>query len=147
MKTVTIQTLESIGISLLTGEACAFSMRVLCDVNQKGKELIEDFLGVTLSKEPWNSRVNNFPSVNSFMLSRETIDPLVRFSLFRDKYKYVYGQNAAYTGFNEEDIPKHPFLEMVHSKGTSSFAPGLLYRNPNVTGVSRNIHQFTGRTE
>jgi hypothetical protein len=44
--------LSAIGIEPLTGEACAYSMRVLCDLNEDGCKLIADFFGLRLPYRP-----------------------------------------------------------------------------------------------
>jgi len=52
------QDLAQFGIQPLTGESCALGMRSLCDVTEKGKELLTAFFGGNISfKEGtnWNS--------------------------------------------------------------------------------------------
>ena len=89
--------IESFGIATLTGEACAYSMRLLCDVNQDGVELINKAFGMTLSihtdtdyagnaitsgmMRRHNSQVNGKRSVASIMLSWTMIEELIRFGI------------------------------------------------------------------
>jgi hypothetical protein len=46
--------LEEFGINPLTGEACGLSMRILCDLTQKGVNLWQEFTRSTPTAEPWN---------------------------------------------------------------------------------------------
>ncbi len=91
------ETLNELGITALTGEACAYSMRLLCDVNQDGVELINKAFGMTLSihtdvdhagnaitscmMRRHNSQVNGKPSVASIMLTYGMIDELIKFGI------------------------------------------------------------------
>jgi len=72
--------LEQLGINYLTAESCGLSMRLLCDVNQKGKETVEAFLRCSLTSENWNSKVNGEPAVASVMLTRGVLDELAAFA-------------------------------------------------------------------
>ena len=88
---------EEFGIGILTGEACAYSMRLLCDVNVDGVKLINKAFGMSLSVHTdvdyasnnitsgmmrrHNSKVNGEPTVASIMLSHTQIDELVKFGI------------------------------------------------------------------
>lgn len=88
---------EEFGISILTGEACAYSMRVLCDVNDDGVRLINKTFGMTIEVDrptekyggPFaigmmrrhNSQVNGEPSVASIMLTWTMIEELIKFGI------------------------------------------------------------------
>ena len=75
------QILEEYGIQLLTGERCSFGMRLLCDVNEKGKNLIERFFSVDDIKldSPWNLERND--KNGSIMLSQKTLSELALFAV------------------------------------------------------------------
>ena len=60
---------RDLGIEYLTAESCAFSMRVLCDLNEDGVALIKDFFGAEPVQPNWNSRVADKPAVRSIMLT------------------------------------------------------------------------------
>jgi hypothetical protein len=50
--------LHRYGINPLTGEACPFSQRVLCDLTPRGKKIVFDLLGIPPTiplSENWNS--------------------------------------------------------------------------------------------
>lgn len=53
--------LKKVGITILTGEACALSMRLLCELTEKAMELYLEFTGIPVSvenieKSTWNDR-------------------------------------------------------------------------------------------
>jgi len=87
--------LRELGIEILTGEACAYSMRLLCDLNEDGVKLINNTFGmqIRIQHDPLredyaigmmrrhNSKVNGKFSVASIMLSHTMIDELVLFGL------------------------------------------------------------------
>jgi hypothetical protein len=57
MKSVGWNDLRRYGINPLTGEACPFGLRVLCDLNELGRRIVLDLLGtdyITLNRN-WNS--------------------------------------------------------------------------------------------
>lgn len=162
MKHLTHSSLSSIGINPLTGEACAFAMRILCDLNADGMELITDWIGLPkfpapAFAEPFNpgTPINGYPALGSVMLSRETLPALARFALFRDGYQYIVGRDdmLAYMAFSDSDLADHPALQLyldgsswlMHESGQH------LYRNPRGAGGqphvgSRNVHAMSGRT-
>ena len=161
MKTVSYSNLPDLGINPLTGEACAFSMRILCDLDEIGVSLIKEYLGLahdTTFQKNWNSSVGGHPAVAAVMLERSMFPALVRFALFRQGYRYVLqeegGTNA--TGFNDEDQRRGYTDLSLYIDGTSSLLKEnggclLLHRNPRGGGGqpyqgSRNVHAFTGRT-
>lgn len=73
--------LEEFGIVVLTGEACSLTYRVLCDLTDQGKRVIEKCLSVEIRSEPWNSGSKNHPHVASIMLTSDMVVPLAVFAL------------------------------------------------------------------
>lgn len=149
--------LRRLGIEFLTGEACAFNMRLLCDLNESGCDLLRDYYGLPYDAKfapPMNSRVNDQPSVASTMIERNAFPALIRFALFRQGYQYVYGdpEGLDYTAFTDKDVedPKQPYLKMILAGEASWLPEAKLFRNPKSPSQpsvgSRNVHQFTGRT-
>ena len=158
MKSISFSTLpEKLGINPLTGEACAYGMRVLCDLNEDGTALVAAFLGMPGALFPgnWNSMVGTKPALGSVMLTRGVFPSLVRFALFREGFQYVLqGEgNTDATGFNDRDLREYPALSM-YLDGSSTMLKqngghAQLYRNPRNPAASvgdRNVHQFSGRT-
>lgn len=154
MKSYSVSDFPKIGINLLTGEACAFSMRVLCDVNDEGADLIKSFFGVAQLEQNWNSQVNGRPAVGSVMLTRSVFRDLLMFKAWCDGYRWVmyHEQGDSVTAYNPEDLDKNEALKMYHEE---VFNMTRTYRrvcvNPNWSSTApsvggRNVHAFTGRT-
>ena len=135
-----VRDLEQYGINVLTGESCAYGIRVLCDVNQQGKELIEEFLGGTVNIQDasnWNTAVDNKPSVGSIMLSRGTIQDLMVYILNRiHDFALVYECRGQFYGMNirDRDFESRDDVTLITCAS----------HHPQQNG--RNIHTFTGRT-
>jgi len=77
--------MEQFGVKYLTGESCRYAMRALCDLNQAGRELMVDYFGLGAGPlaRPWNSSVNEQPSVASILLHRDSLPQIAQFALFR----------------------------------------------------------------
>lgn len=157
MLTITYSTMpEHLGINPLTGEACALSMRILCDVNADGAALMREYLGLPLDcalSPAWNSTVGGKPAVASVMIERRAFPALVHFALMRAGWQYIYGHDdsADASGFDDSDLIDYPALR-IHIDGTAEragFDQGArVYRNPCGTAPAvgtRNVHAFTGR--
>jgi hypothetical protein len=146
---------QTLGVNPLTGEACALSMRILCDVNEQGAALLREYFGLPTDcklSDPWNSKVGNAPAVASFMIDRKAFPALVHFALLRAGCQYVYGRDDEIdsTGFSDSDLEEYPDLADYIS-GTAKragFDKGArLYRNwcagPAVG--TRNVHAASSR--
>ena len=57
--------LKSLGIRVLTSEACGLAMRVLCDLDEDGIELWEKFTRSKVVSEPWNEGKGSIMIPNS----------------------------------------------------------------------------------
>ncbi len=143
--------LSEYGINPLTGEACGYSMRVLCDLSAKGEDLIAGFLGLsTVTGSPfpknWNSRVGAELATASVMLPRGLLDDLKTYILFHVEKcdAIIVAANGAMNGLYKNDENWERWLELAN-------APASGYRtlynplNPSVSSGGRNIHSFTGR--
>ena len=73
--------LREFGIDLLTGEACSLMYRLLCDLTQSGKRIVERCLSVQIQSENWNGGSNDDPHVACIMLTQEMLVPLAVFAL------------------------------------------------------------------
>lgn len=136
--------LAVLGINPLTGEACAYSQRILCDVNEEGRELLREYLGLpSLELAPaMNGTVDGWPAVGCFMLSRGSIQDLARFGMF---YKgalanITFTDGTLYGLFDQDLVDRY----------AGALSNGTLERNPVATSCaprvgSRNVHQMTGR--
>lgn len=75
--------LEKIGIRLLTGEACKLRARILSDLNEDGVELLRSFYGADIEFDrPNNQFVSGKPSVASALLPRESLIDYARFGFY-----------------------------------------------------------------
>lgn len=132
---------ETFGITVLTGEACAYSQRLLCDVNEDGLSLLAEFLGIPDLKlaAPMNSRVNGLPAVGSLMLAPGMWKDLAKFAFFHSRalgwvevggeLTGIYSQEL-FDSYVQHDYPVHRNYALTSS-------------HPSVG--SRNVHQMTGR--
>lgn len=130
------------GITVLTGEACAYSQRLLCDVNDDGLALLSEFWGIPGLKlaPPMNTRVNGLPAVGSVMLAPDAWKDLARFAFFHSRaLGWVESGSGELTGiyskelldrYVEHDYPVHRNYALTSD-------------HPHVG--SRNVHQMTGR--
>lgn len=134
--------LKDYGINPLTGEACAYSLRILCDVSQKGADLLTLFFGGNIQftdKSNWNSKVGEDDAVASITLPRGILDDLRVFILLyvhNCKYVYLYTRDTV-TGTNTD----YPVSEGVHRY------VNLAMKDGSVSIGGRNVHQATGRVE
>lgn len=141
--------LQQLGINALTGEACKFGMRLLCDVNEDGAAIMLDYLGVTMLSPNWNTRVNGKPSVGSVMLHRESFMQIAEFAMLRmpGLKAIVYKGGAGVTGLFTAHMAGQ-YVELIQN-WPSTTDKWTLRRigkpDPNVSEGSRNIHQATGR--
>ena len=142
--------LKQFGINPLTGEACAYSMRTLCDLSQKGAELMCDFLGLqirspmsTVFAANWNSNVGEDTSVASVMIARGLFPDLCRFALFKANMELaVRKPDGSWSGYADlDDEMRKRIVDMANCDKWE------LHRNPRVGQGSRNQHAFSGRTE
>jgi hypothetical protein len=148
----TFADLEQFGINALTGEACAYSMRVLCDLNADGAVLVADWLGLLDPCPPhaggktpfpfapnWNSTVDGKPAIGSVMLDRDCLERLAVFACFRTGALAVATATGAVVPIEDEETLGR-YGEYVEQHRSAR-----LYRNPHPGAGSRNVHMFTGR--
>lgn len=144
--------LTRFGVNPLTGEACSYSMRVLCDLSQSGVELVSTFLGLQHTSDVfatnWNSTVNGSPAIASIMLTRGTLKDLIQFGIFYvEKCDVLITMTDSWiVGLKSTDEYYDRYLELAaDDKRYSVLRNPMSYTNhPSVAG--RNIHSFTGRT-
>lgn len=121
------------GIRYLIDEACAYGMRILCDLTPEGVELLTRFFGTPMGGTPnWNSG-----GVASVMLPRELFSPLARFILFEEGSRVVAvpkGGEAVYDVY---------ILDWVDRSGFNIYRNP---KNPEAAAGDRNVHQASGRT-
>jgi len=138
--------LKKYGIQYLTGEACTYGLRLLCDVNQKGRELLEGYFGVCGLNMPYrmNPHVNGEDSVGCLTLPREIFVPLAKYCLFHVEGCYaVHISNNYITGLTEDQCRQ--YLEGYEQQSKNIYFNFGYNPDPSISKNGRNIHQFTGR--
>jgi hypothetical protein len=139
--------LKQFGINSLTGEACGYSMRLLCDLSEEGADLIRRFFGMPYNSslcEPWNSKVDAAPTTASIMLPRGIFDDLCQYILFsQDMEVAIKSPDGTWSGYADFSPAVESMVTTVASDKSWS-----VRRNPRVgTPGDRNQHAFTGRIE
>lgn len=144
--------LKPFGINILTGEACSYSMRLLCDLNEDGVEIFEHFLSVRREgfADNWNTYVGEKAAIASIMIPYTIFRDLTTFILLYKGHDYVMSTETTVIGMTTEEYKKHSddlkdsFLSETGQVQTS-INPATFSKAPNVGG--RNVHSFTGRIE
>jgi len=134
------------GINVLTGEACAYSMRLLCDLDEDGVDIIEHFLSVKREglADNWNTYVGEKAAIASVMISYKLFNDLAKFILLYKGYDYVITDHQI-TGMSAEEYNKWVECGIMGENVQTSINPAKSTNHPNVGG--RNVHAFTGRIE
>ena len=131
--------LKEYGIIPLTGESCGIGMRMLCDVNEKGVEILKEFFGDTIEfqkKAGWNDREGC-----SIMLPFGIIAELGAFILLRN-HDIVMTVGGTSTGYSESSWEKYgEDLCAVYRNSGRNFRT---YRKRGTAGT-RNVHVMSGR--
>jgi len=133
------------GIICLTGEACAYGGRVLCDLSPCGVRLIEEFLGGTVTVRPGSNWNSDCDACGSIMLPRTILSDLAIFVLL---VKLDFQIVGTADGIGVVGMTEKEFAEL--SKGDPPIVSfGVVYRSSALCGKAvrraRNIHQATGR--
>jgi len=169
----TIGDLKSFGIVALTGEACKYGTRVLCDVTASGVEMLSSYFQASLTLDKnWNHGDPSDPHIGSIMLDRALVTPLAKFALFHNgalliaESERMIGAGAVVGIFSEhwkkqyEDHNAKVIQECASENNGDLGAiwkpEGAQYRlgmfqlqvNPSQgPGLENtNVHQATGRT-
>ena len=131
--------LKSKGFTILTGEACGFSMRLLVDVTPDAVEILKSFWGVKdITPQPnWNGG-----ATGSVMLTHGTVwNDLVPYMMLLDGAELVYRINDE--GFSHDWQSTTSERWMLRRENIFDSADVRL----NWAGKSRNTHGWTGREE
>lgn len=132
--------LEEYGINALTGEACGYAMRLLCDLNEDGKKLMVNFFGGNIEfreNSNWNSKVNGKEAIASIMLTRRMFEDIAKFCLLTiDNFTYVHTANTGF-GYN-----------VIYGANQNLNERSMINKITHTilnTGKERNVHTFSGR--
>jgi hypothetical protein len=124
--------LADYGIKPLTGEACGLMYRILFDVTERGKQIIEKCFDAKIElTEPWNR-----DAIGSIMLPHEMLVPLGIFALLESGCREVWRNGEMLIGVEQDDPDNQ--VERAVRKCLRRYA----YHG---TAGSRNRHEFTRR--
>jgi hypothetical protein len=138
--------LKLFGINALTGEACAYGRRLLCDVNEDGAALMLDYLGVTMLSKNWNSTVAGKPAVASVMLHRDSCLQIAEFALTRaGAIAILYRNDGTMSGLFTQELV-NSYQRMMADNAPEGWKLLTLIRSNAPQEGSRNVHQFSGRS-
>ena len=137
MKTVSSwDHLRPFGIVALTGEACSLMYRILCDITEDGKRVIEKCLSCELRPpENWNSG-----AIGSIMLSPEMLVPIAVFALLEAGCREVYIVEGSVVGIESDDLGET--LDHFRRYHGDRIKRRFAYTGPF---QDRNQHQMSGR--
>jgi hypothetical protein len=137
MKTVSCwDHLRPYGIDALTGEACSLMYRLLCDITEQGKRVIEKCLSCELRPpENWNAG-----AVGAIMLTPEMLVPIAVFALLEAGCREVYVIGGAVVGIEADDAEAEVQTLLRHHEG--QVGRRFAYHGPH---RDRNQHQMSGR--
>lgn len=130
--------LQACGLHCLTGEACGLGLRLLFDLTEGGKKIVEKCFDVKIASEPWNGGSDADPHVASIMIAREMFLPLGIFALLESGCTEVWIDSEMLFGVESDDKPE--YLELVKKD-----RPNIRRYAYRGTAGSRNQHVFTGR--
>lgn len=148
MKTLhSLADLSTYGVGILTGEACSFGLRLLCDLTDPGWDLVAAYLGgpeLDCFPPNWNSSVAGQPAVASVMLTRAALSDLCVFALFyRENATVVLERGGTYIGLSPSDEYYDKYEDIVNAPSSGY----TVYRKlAHRTDGGRNQHALTGRT-
>jgi hypothetical protein len=135
--------LKTIGIDVLTGEACGIGMRVLCDINDNAQRLISEFMGgIDCTSPGWNTSAHK-----SLMLTWDFIKDL------RIYYLCTQYEVVIYSYGNKNSYPSIYCMTHDTWKGIQEYFRYIWNRDNTKTriytarGGLRNQHEFSGRIE
>lgn len=81
--------LKEFGVLPLTGEACPYYQRILSDVTEQGKTLLEQYLGTTLTAEPMNTICSSGKHVASIMFPRAMWTDFADFAAWQEGFNFL----------------------------------------------------------
>lgn len=137
---------ELMGVNILTGESCAYGMRLLCDLNEDGVALVTSWLGIASTglRGSWNTQVAGKPATASIMLSRHALNDLIKYFLVHVKgcRVIVVRDETSITGIRDYD-----FYKRLKENGliTDNEVEHYSIPDPERSYEGRNIHSMSQR--
>lgn len=114
MKTIgpSLSDLREFGIDVLTGEACAYSARLLCDLDEQGQRIFTDCLGLPFGTQ-FQSGWNDSKKV-SVMIPPDLFGPLMAWALIKTGHDIVIERNdGSFTGMRQWEADGPPQLGLA----------------------------------
>lgn len=140
--------MQKYGVNPLTGEACAYGLRILCDLSQEGKELVTNWLGLREDGflPNWNTYVGDKPSVASIMLTRSALHELCHWIIVHvEKLPVVVeGKDGTVMGLEEDNPYYLQYLE-TPDVWEGIWQKVFVYAKNGNSVDGRNTHQMSGR--
>lgn len=105
-----ISDFSQFGFNILTGEACNYGLRILCDVTEDGKKIFCRTLGLPQNCELQetynpNTLTNDKPPVGSIFFPRDLFGTMAVIALYSvPGVKVVFQMKHSFTAIKEEDI-------------------------------------------
>jgi len=137
--------LKSKGLDILTGEACGYSMRLLCDITPELEDLLSEYLGgsIEFNQDAWNHRNG---AIHSVMLARSMITDLSIFALLHE-YELVVSYNMEKQGLHNQYRAYPTRQDFENELVEHTWLNDCIERSWYGQKQSRNVHQFSGRKE
>lgn len=132
--------LQPFGIDALTGESDKHMYRILCDVTQRGKRILERMMDVQLTlHDNWNSGAKDDPHIGSLLIPHEFVPSIAVFCLLSDTSvtEVWLMKSGSVLGFGVEDVDLKERLRTHHEGELRK----VFYPLP----CDRNVHAMTGR--
>jgi len=132
--------LEEYGIVYLTGESCHQMLRILCDLTQQGKDIVEKAFGFKINSENWNTGSKDNPHVASIMLAPHSIPQIAVYCLLPEFAWVGISNDNAVFGVNS-DKELQDYKDMCERRGYK------VLRQFKGKTYTRNQHQMSGRID
>jgi hypothetical protein len=138
--------LEQFGIKALTGEACGYSLRILCDVTERGKSLVEKYFGGTLQIERGSNMNGDGENVGSIMFTYDVVVSLGVFCLLYTSLDpdalvcTIEGSHGDLSAIEYSGEALASLRKLWEREDDEVIRPGhIVYRNSDKPGESRLI--------
>jgi hypothetical protein len=135
--------LAKFGIEPLTGESCGLGYRILCDLTDQGRLILEKCLGAAslVPHLQWNPGTKDAPHTGSLLLAPEMLPAISVFALLESGCKEVWRtKEGICLGIEAKDSPD----ELEALKTCQGPMRRFAYRG---TAGDRNVHVLSGRIE
>lgn len=132
--------LEPYGFVPLTGESCGLMYRILFDVTEKGRAILNKCLGQAdlHLTDPWNRGSADDPHVGSVLLSPEMRIPLSVFALLESGCTEAWIVEDAVLGIEPADTTA------FRAEARKRYTPSRVLRYAGTAG-DRHVHVMSGR--